>query len=52
MATPTESLEKLEDGVVRQAEAIAAQVAAAKAATGAVIFGQEPVVEQALITVR
>jgi MoxR-like ATPase len=51
MATPTESLEKLEDGVVRQAEAIAAQVAAAKAATGAVIFGQEPVVEQALITV-
>ena len=51
MATPTESLEKLEDAVVRQAEAIAAQVAAAKAATGAVIFGQEPVVEQALITV-
>ena len=30
MATPTESLEKLEDAVVRQAEAIAAQVAAAK----------------------
>src|SRR6266480_2526777 len=51
MATPTESLEKIEDAVVRQAEAIAAQVAAAKAATGAVIFGQEPVVEQALITV-
>ena len=51
MATPTESLEKLEDAVVRQAEAIAAQVAAAKVATGAVIFGQEPVVEQALITV-
>jgi MoxR-like ATPase len=51
MATPTESLEKLEDAVVRQAEAIAAQVAAAKAAIGTVIFGQEPVVEQALITV-
>src|SRR6202023_2395983 len=51
MATPTESLEKLEDAVVRQAEAIAAQVAAAKAAIGTVIFGQEKVVEQALITV-
>jgi len=51
MATPTESLEKLEDAVVRQAEAIAAQVAAAKAAIGTVIFGQEPAVEQALITV-
>src|SRR6202047_1603640 len=51
MATPTESVEKPEDAVVRQAEAIAAQVAAAKAAIGTVIFGQEPVVEQALITV-
>src|SRR6202023_1166317 len=51
MATPTESLEKLEDAVVRQAEAIAAQVAAAKAAIGTVIFGQEKVVEEALITV-
>jgi MoxR-like ATPase len=50
-ATPTESLEKREDAVVRQAEAIAAQVAAAKAAIGTVIFGQEPVGEQALITV-
>src|SRR4249920_2856918 len=51
MAVATESPEKLEDGVVRQAEATGAQVAAAKAAIGNVIFGQEPVVEQALITV-
>ena len=44
-------LEKLEDMIVRQAEATGAQVAAAKAAIGNVIFGQEKVVEQALITV-
>jgi MoxR-like ATPase len=46
-----EALEKLEDGIVRQAEAMSAQVAAAKNAIGAVIFGQDRVVEQALITV-
>ena len=51
MAVATEGLEKLEDMIVRQAEAIGAQVAAAKAAIGSVIFGQEGVVEQALITV-
>ena len=51
MAAATEGLEKIEDMIVRQAEATGAQVAAAKAAIGAVIFGQEPVVEQALITV-
>jgi MoxR-like ATPase len=51
MIAATESLEKFEDLVVRQAEATGAQVAAAKAAIGAVIFGQEQVVEQALITV-
>jgi MoxR-like ATPase len=37
--------------IVRQAEATGAQVAAAKAAIGKVIFGQERVVEQALMTV-
>jgi len=42
---------RLEDMIVRQAEATGAQVAAAKAAIGSVIFGQEGVVEQALITV-
>src|ERR1700756_2926863 len=51
MAAATESPEKLEDMIVRQAEATGAQVAAAKAAIGNVIFGQEKVVEQALITV-
>src|SRR5213593_183874 len=51
MAVATEGLEKLEDMIVRQAEATGAQVAAAKAAIGSVIFGQEKVVEQALITV-
>src|SRR6202140_4165926 len=44
-------IEKLDDMIVRQAEATGAQVAAAKDAIGKVIFGQERVVEQALITV-
>src|SRR5205814_9581280 len=51
MAAATEGLEKLEDMIVRQAEATGTQVAAAKAAIGAVIFGREKVVAQALITV-
>ena len=46
-----EVIEKLDDMIVRQAEATGAQVAAAKGAIGKVIFGQERVVEQALITV-
>src|SRR5215469_395528 len=46
-----EVIEKLDDMIVRQAEATGAQVAAAKEAIGRVIFGQERVVEQALITV-
>src|SRR6186713_2536721 len=51
MAVATEGLEKLEDMIVRAAESTGAQVATAKAAIGKVIFGQERVVEQALITV-
>ncbi len=51
MAIAGEVLEKFDDAIVRQAEATGAQVAAAKAAIGNVIFGQERVVEQALITV-
>src|SRR5437763_14739381 len=51
MPVAGEGLEKLEDMIVRQAEATGAQVAAAKTAIGRVIFGQEKVVEQALITV-
>jgi MoxR-like ATPase len=46
-----DGLEKLEDMIVRAAESSADHVSAAKAAIGAVIFGQEKVVEQALITI-
>ena len=46
-----ESLEKLEDMIVRAAETAAGHVRAAKEAIGTVIFGQDKVVEQALITV-
>ena len=46
-----ESLEKLEDMIVRAAESTAAHVRAAKDAICAVIFGQDIVVERALITV-
>ncbi|MGH6728200.1 MAG: AAA family ATPase [Pseudolabrys sp.] len=46
-----ESLEKLEDMIVRAAESTAAHVRAARAAIGAVIFGQDTVVERALVTV-
>ena len=46
-----ETIEKLDDMIVRQAEATGAQVGAAKAAIGKVIFGQERAVEQALMTV-
>src|ERR1700683_332653 len=46
-----EGLEKLEDMIVRAAESTAAHARAAKAAIGTVIFGQDQVVEQALITI-
>jgi MoxR-like ATPase len=46
-----EGIEKIEDMIVRAAETTATHVQAAKAAIGSVIFGQEKVVEQALITV-
>jgi len=46
-----EGLEKIEDMIVRAAECTAAHVRAAKAAIGTVIFGQEKVVEQALVTI-
>jgi len=41
----------LDQMIVRNAEAAASQVKAAKAAVGAVIFGQEQVVERALVTI-
>src|SRR6202012_4414399 len=46
-----EGLEKLEDMIVRAAESTAAHVRDAKAAVGTVIFGQDKVVEQALVTI-
>src|ERR1700735_1782135 len=46
-----EGLEKLEDAIVRTAETTAAHVRAAKAAIGTVIFGQDKVIEQALVTI-
>src|ERR1700758_343671 len=46
-----EGLEKLEDMIVRAAESSADHVRAAKAAIGTVIFGQDKVIEQALVTI-
>jgi MoxR-like ATPase len=46
-----ESIDKLEDMIVRAAESTAAHARAARDAIGGVIFGQEHVVEQALITI-
>src|SRR5215217_3396352 len=52
MAVPGgEGLEKFEDIIVRAAESTAAHVRSAKAGIGSVIFGQEHVVERALITI-
>src|ERR1700758_575187 len=50
-AAGNDSLEKLEDSIVRMAESTAVHAQAARTAIGLVIFGQEKVVEQALITV-
>ncbi len=51
MAVTGEGLEKFEDMVVRAAETTAAHARAARAAIGTVIFGQEQVVDRALITI-
>ncbi len=50
-ATGGDGLEKLEEMIVRSAETTAEHIRAAKAAIGTVIFGQDKVVEQALITI-
>src|ERR671919_1602225 len=50
-AAAGEGVEKLEDMIVRAAETTSQHVAAAKNAIGTVIFGQDQVVEQTLITV-
>src|SRR5262249_54223944 len=51
MPLPGDGLETLEDMIVRAAETTAAHIRSAKAAISAVIFGQERVVERALVTV-
>src|ERR1700755_2934043 len=47
----SESVEKLEDGVVRLAEQVAGQIRAAKEAIATVIFGQDRVIENTLVTI-
>src|ERR1700745_3595323 len=46
-----ESVEKLEDVIVRSAEQVSGQIRAAKDAIATVIFGQERVVENTLVTI-
>src|SRR5215472_1709279 len=46
-----ESVEKLEDVVVRSAEQVSGQIRAVKEAISAVIFGQERVIENTLVTI-
>ena len=46
-----DSVEKLEDVIVRSAEQVSGQIRAAKEAVSAVIFGQEKVVENTLVTI-
>ena len=46
-----EGAEKLEDMIIRAAETSAAHIRAARAAIGSVIFGQERVIDSALVTV-
>jgi MoxR-like ATPase len=50
-AASGEGLEKLEDMIVRAAESSADHMRGAKAAIGAVIFGQDKVIERALVTI-
>src|ERR1700761_7720430 len=47
----TVSVEKLEDVIVRSAEQVAGQIRAAKEAIATVIFGQERVIENPLVTI-
>src|SRR5215831_254889 len=46
-----ESVEKLEDAIVRSAEQVSGQIRSARDAISAVIFGQERVVENTLVTI-
>ena len=47
----TNSVEKLEDVIVRSAEQVAGQIRAAKEAISTVIFGQDRVIENTLVTI-
>ena len=44
-----DSVEKLEDVIVRSAEQVAGQIKAAKEAVSTVIFGQDQVIENTLV---
>ena len=46
-----DGVEKLEDGIVRSAEQVAAQIRTAKDAISTVIFGQDRVIENTLVTI-
>src|SRR3954454_5521563 len=46
-----ERVEKLEEGVVRSAEQVSSQTRAAKDAIASVIFGQDRVIENTLVTI-
>src|SRR5437660_2018604 len=46
-----DSVEKLEDVIVRSAEQVAGQIRAAKEAVSTVIFGQDRVIENTLVTI-
>ena len=46
-----DSVEKLEDVIVRSAEQVAGQIKAAKEAVSTVIFGQDQVIENTLVTI-
>src|SRR5260370_17874631 len=46
-----EGVEKLEDVIVRSAEQVAGQIRAAKDAISTVIFGQDRVIENTLVTI-
>src|SRR3978361_548316 len=51
MAMAGDSVEKLEDVIVRSAEAVAGDMRAAKQAVTSVILGQDRVIENALVTI-
>ena len=46
-----DGVEKLEDAIVRSAEQVADQIRAAKEAISTVIFGQDRVIENTLVTI-